>query len=622
MADVEQVIADLVDRAPIDWLALEGEISTPQDREWLKALRVIADIAAFRSEISGDTLATTTGVQRPLADEEQHWGKYVLVERVGEGGFGRVYRAWDPDLELEVAIKILHRRVSDLQLKAALLAEGRALAKVQHPNVVRVLSIESRADEIALRMEFVHGETLDEIVHRNGPMSAREAAVVGEDVCRALSAVHLAGFVHRDVKAKNVMRENAGRIVLMDFGAGRQADELKVPGLVNNVGTPLYMAPEVLVGQPASALSDVYSVGVLLYYMATGRFPVEGQSADEITRAHLRGHRVALGQRRADLPSAFVHVVEQALASDPAQRYASVSAVGADLARLSARSRWSTAKTIAMVAGTSLAFVFTSGFLTSAWYNLITGRRGRFASESPMVWLELGVRSLVSPLVYIGLMLLALAVVRFVLRVAAGLIRRTRAGTVLSTQWNRIVARVGLRDAGIWAQVTTVAGTVALIGIVIRFSQVLRASASIINDAPAIDLLPLEWSLARGVEFSGLRVALDALIVGLVAATMRVKRLHALQGAPGMAPLGAPLTLIALAVLFLEVPYRIGWHARGERVTVGSERCYVLGTSGAQALAFCPDSPVPRNRVVDLTRIDLTRSGLVEEIFTPADSLR
>src|SRR6185436_10816329 len=133
------------------------------------------------------------------------------------------------------------------------LREGRALARVRDSHVVNVLGVETHEDQIALCMEFVHGETLEDSLRRHGTLNAREAALVGEDVCRALAAVHLAGFIHRDVKARNVMRERAGRIVLMDFGTGRDADELRKAGPAGMAGTPLYMAPEVLAGLPASA---------------------------------------------------------------------------------------------------------------------------------------------------------------------------------------------------------------------------------------------------------------------------------------------------------------------------------------------------------------------------------
>jgi serine/threonine protein kinase len=263
----------------------------------------------------------------------ESWGKYRLVEKVGEGGFGSVYRAWDPELEREVAIKILHPDVSVNQLKERLLREGRALARVEHPNVVRVFGVESHEDRVGLCMEFIRGETLGTVVRTQGVRNAREAMLVGEDVCRALAAVHRAGFVHRDIKSGNVMRDRAGRIMLMDFSAGRQTDR-KISGDFDRIGTPMYMAPEVLAGAPASFCSDVYSVGVLLYHLVTGKYPVEGRTVDDLLHAHRQGRRHLLIERRPDLPMPFVQVVERALAAVPL-RYDSAGTLLEALGQLS-----------------------------------------------------------------------------------------------------------------------------------------------------------------------------------------------------------------------------------------------------------------------------------------------
>jgi hypothetical protein len=331
---IDQALDQVADRTAIDWEALERSLNSADERRWLDCVRVLEDIANFHcspdvadglASIGGVADAPTTNAGRNEAassvDTAQWWGRYRLDHQVGEGAFGCVYRAWDPELEREVAVKILHKRVAETRLKQALLREGRALAKVRHPNVVSVLSVESHEDQIALCMEFVHGETLEDVLSR-GPLSAGEAMLVCQDVCRALAAVHLAGFVHQDVKARNVMRETAGRIVLMDFGAGRDASQLAGSGRARIAGTPLYMAPEVLAGEPSSAVSDVYSVGVLLYHLVTGEYPVEGQNLDGIRAAHMQARRRLLSERRPELPVTFLQVVDRALAADPTHRYA------------------------------------------------------------------------------------------------------------------------------------------------------------------------------------------------------------------------------------------------------------------------------------------------------------
>jgi serine/threonine protein kinase len=339
---VERAMEAVADGQAVDWSALEKGARTDDERERLKYLRLVGAVADLHRAIArsledSDEAPTMSMPDRASSESAdrmaQSWGKYRLVEKVGEGAFGSVYRAWDPELEREVAIKILHQNVSDNRLRERLLREGRALAQVEHPNVVRVFGVESHEDRVGLCMEFIRGETLGTVVRVQGVRNAREAMLVGEDVCRALAAVHRAGFVHRDVKSANVMRDRSGRTVLMDFSAGRQADRTML-GDFDRIGTPMYMAPEVLAGAPASVHSDVYSVGVLLYHLVTKEYPVEGRTVEELLHAHRRGRRQLLIDRRPDLPMPFVQVVERALAAVPL-RYASAGRLLEALGQLS-----------------------------------------------------------------------------------------------------------------------------------------------------------------------------------------------------------------------------------------------------------------------------------------------
>jgi hypothetical protein len=177
-------------------------------------------------------------------------------------------------------------------------------------------------------MDFIDGETLATRVAR-GRLSAGEAISVGQEVCRALAAVHQVKLIHRDVKAQNVMRaHDGGRIILMDFGAGEfVGDTLGARAQ----GTPLYLAPELLSGEAASVRSDIYAAGVLLYHLVTGGFPVEGGSQAALSDAHARGERRRLRDERPDLPESFIAIVERAIDPDPARRYASAGEMEAKL---------------------------------------------------------------------------------------------------------------------------------------------------------------------------------------------------------------------------------------------------------------------------------------------------
>ena len=153
----------------------------------------------------------------------------------------------------------------------------------------------------------------EEILQQQGRFSAREAALLGVDVCEALAAVHAAGLLHRDVKAQNVMRDRNGRIVLMDFGTGRARDLPDDTPVADLAGTPLYMAPELFRGERASVQSDVYSMGVLLYRLVTGSFPVGGRSLAAVREGHAKAQIRHLRDQRSDLPAPFIHIVERAL---------------------------------------------------------------------------------------------------------------------------------------------------------------------------------------------------------------------------------------------------------------------------------------------------------------------
>jgi Tfp pilus assembly protein PilF/TolB-like protein len=269
------------------------------------------------------------------ADGEQRWGHLTLRERVGSGVFGEVYRAYDDKLDRDVALKLLRTgtRSAD-RLAAKVLHEGRLLARVRHPNVVSVHGVEAHGDRVGLWMEFIRGCTLEQLLERQGLFGAREATLIGQDLCRALAAVHASGLVHRDVKAQNVMREEGGRVVLMDFGTGIPArdDDANSSTAAPTAGTPLYLAPEVLDGREATASSDIYSLGVMLFHLVTGSYPVSARSLVELIEAH-RGGRKRLHDARPDLPDAFVQVVERALAIDPVQRYQSAGAMQEALTR-------------------------------------------------------------------------------------------------------------------------------------------------------------------------------------------------------------------------------------------------------------------------------------------------
>jgi eukaryotic-like serine/threonine-protein kinase len=356
---LDELASAVAERAPIDWDRAEQSAADGSERSAVKALRVVAKMA--------EVVAAPAGTELRLNEK---WGHLRVSEIIGEGSFGRVYRAWDTQLEREVALKLVKASgVSPTFDLARAIKEARLLARVRHPNVVCVFGADSHAGRFGLWMELISGRTLGQVLKLHGPMSVNEAIAVGIDLCHALAAVHRAGLLHRDVKAQNVLREEGGRIVLMDFGtghpisgAGATADSL--------AGTPLYLAPELFSGATPSAASDIYSLGVLLYHLVTVSYPVSGRSRSDVEAAHRADHRQPLRDARPDLSPAFVDVVERALARAPEARYRSAGEFGNALASVTGGTyshdqvpsahRWrrpQLAVAAAAVAGLLLAFI-------------------------------------------------------------------------------------------------------------------------------------------------------------------------------------------------------------------------------------------------------------------------
>lgn len=310
MADPETVVDDLaaaiLDGSPIDWRTAESSLSAAQYL-LLAELKLLATVVDVHRRAGEDSAPFAT------------WGHLRILERIGRGTFGEVYRAWDSRLDREVALKILPRDDDPDQRRwTSVIREGQLLARVRHPNVVTVYGADLIGDRIGVWMELIDGRTLDRVLATDGVFAEQQSMEIGIQLCRALAAVHDNGLLHRDVKAHNVMVAEDGRVVLMDFGAGREAEE---HGSSDLTGTPLYLAPEVFDGQPASKQSDIYSLGVLLYHLVTGSYPVNGKTIDDLRKAHRSARPASLRDVRPDVRRPFVDIVERALARSPAARY-------------------------------------------------------------------------------------------------------------------------------------------------------------------------------------------------------------------------------------------------------------------------------------------------------------
>jgi hypothetical protein len=342
---LERFAEAVADESLVDWERALRETGAPgKTVDGLRALERIA--AAHResaraydesgSPFHAAAAAPAGDVPEPALFE---WGPLRILEKLGEGSYGEVYRAHDPRLRRDVALKLLARRESSARQteERGFLEEARRLARVRHPNVLTVHGADVHDGRVGLWAELLEGRTLEARLREDGPLGAHEAAVIGADLCRALAAIHAAGIVHGDVKASNVMRESGGAIVLLDFGSGRDVSLDDGSGLVEQpTGTPLSLAPEVLRGAPPSPASDLWALGVLLYRLVSGRYPIPAKTFADLVARHERGESVPLRDVRPDLPADFVQLVERSLEPDSERRFASAGemerALGAFLA--------------------------------------------------------------------------------------------------------------------------------------------------------------------------------------------------------------------------------------------------------------------------------------------------
>jgi tetratricopeptide (TPR) repeat protein len=322
-----RVIAAIASGDGVDWESVGPAADNSEERRLLDQLRIIQYVAAVHRQ---DAPAAGTFEISPARALPTQWGHLQIRSVLGRGASAVVCSAWDPALSRDVALKLLERR-HDASDSDIVLREARLLARIRHQAVVQVYGADCFDGRAGLWMERIDGRTLDDLIREHGPFAPREALLIAVDVCSAVAAVHRAGLVHRDIKAQNIMRENGGRIVLMDFGTGTETMSETGDDRVQFAGTPLYVAPELFAGSQASVRSDIYSVGVLLFRLVTAQFPVAADTVRELRRAHERNVRHRLRDARSGLPPAFVQVVERALDVDPLRRFESAGEMEAAL---------------------------------------------------------------------------------------------------------------------------------------------------------------------------------------------------------------------------------------------------------------------------------------------------
>jgi hypothetical protein len=621
---------------PVDWSAPQdvADRSTTGTTP-LGALRVIAAIADFHRRHNPDDSAASLGDVFAIANAPapadprvppdlsagEPWGPLIVLERIDGGSFGDVFRAWDPTLAKVVALK--RSRYSSPADAARAVMEAQRLANIPpHPNVITVYGACNVNGVVGIWMEFLRGRTLQRLVKDEGQLGWVEATYYGECLCRALSHVHGALVLHRDLKPANVMKAAGGRVVLIDFGSGGEIAPLGAPGPDRLVGTLPYMAPELFAGKPATQQGDIYSLGVVLFNLVTGSYPVSGNSRQDFEDAHRAGRRALLSDVRSDLPMHFVRVVERAIAPNLEHRYRTAgeflhdlvpSTPSPDLMPSHDPTAWTT--NVLWAALGIVCGVTGIGLVTSRVFNVALGRSD-FADESLGDVFQWGWMSCVKPAFIALVAFVAAQLLTIVHRLASAVSgREARFVEGIRRRLAGVARRLGVHDSSVFAGWILFASVAVLAGAWWHFSPLLAAVVSTrISTASNQDLALL--SPANYAYHDHYREVSTYITVALAVTWYFVgKRILRTDGTLKNGVLLSGLAVLCLSLISLSLPYRLLVHPDFVRTRWAGNDCYVIGERSDDLLLFCPTLASPRNRIIRKDAETLERFG-AENIFT------
>ena len=262
-------------------------------------------------------------------------GRYEIIEELGEGGMGKVYRAHDTKLNEEVALKLIKPEIAaDKRTVERFHNEIKIARKISHKNVCRTHDLHEEGLTLYLTMEYVRGEDLKSLIHRTKTLSVGTALAIARQMAEGLAEAHKLGIVHRDLKPGNVMIDKDGQAKIMDFGVARAMREKGITGAGAIIGTPEYMSPEQVEGKEADQRADIYALGIILFEMVTGRVPFEGETAFRIAMKQKEEAPKNPQLLNPNLPDDLAGVILKCLEMDPAKRYLSAADVRAELERV------------------------------------------------------------------------------------------------------------------------------------------------------------------------------------------------------------------------------------------------------------------------------------------------
>jgi predicted Ser/Thr protein kinase len=262
--------------------------------------------------------------------------RYRVIEEVGRGGMAVVYRGRDRSLDREVAIKVLHAHLADApESKARFQQEARAVAKLHHRNIIEIYDYaDADAGDIPsyIVTEFIEGHTLKDFMEEHKAFFPEAAALIGMEICEAIGHAHGLGIIHRDLKPENMMIDQTRRLKLMDFGIAKVIDQQQQMTMTGSIlGSPAHMAPEMLKGKDLDKRSDLFSVGTVLYWLATGQLPFTGNNPHQVLRRIMEGEYPDPQQVNPELGADLARIIKRSLATQPEDRYGSADDLKAAL---------------------------------------------------------------------------------------------------------------------------------------------------------------------------------------------------------------------------------------------------------------------------------------------------
>jgi serine/threonine-protein kinase len=265
-------------------------------------------------------------------------GNYEVIERVGRGGMAEVYKGYHPKLDRHVAIKILHGFLQEGEdFLARFEREAKAVASLRHENIIQIHDFDVYDDNYYMVMEYVDGDTLTDKLKKLSKtklkMQLDEVLSITQQMAKALSYAHKRGIIHRDLKPSNILIDNDGQTFLTDFGIAKIASTTQFTSTGALIGTPSYMSPEQCKGMDLTHVSDLYSLGIILYEMLTGEVPYDSETPLSVLQKHITEPIPSLYEHRVDLPSSFEKIISTALAKEPEDRFQTADEISKALAK-------------------------------------------------------------------------------------------------------------------------------------------------------------------------------------------------------------------------------------------------------------------------------------------------